>query len=212
MSTNLTAASRAAPAALPLFAATVFLSAALLFLVQPMTGKALLPGFGGGATVWTTVMLFFQAALLAGSALVHLTTSRLDPRLAAAVHLGLSTAGWLLVPRVPAPAATGLGPAADVLATLAGAYGPAMIAMGGNAALLQHWYARATGQDPYRLYAVSNAGSMLGLAAYPLLLEPWLPLGAQGAIWLAGYALCIGGLAGCAGLALRGGPPARPEA
>jgi hypothetical protein len=105
---------------------------------------------------------------------------------------------------VPGRLGTGLGPAVDVLATLAVAYGPAMLAMGGNAALLQLWYARATGRDPYPLYAVSNAGSMLGLAAYPLFVEPWLALGAQGALWLTGYAVSVAGLAGCALLALKG--------
>lgn len=193
----------AAPPVRAAFAATVLLSAALLFLVQPMAGKAVLPAFGGGAAVWTTVMLFFQAALLGGSALVHLATGRLPPRAAALLHLGLSVLGAALVPARPEALSTGLGPAADVLATLGAAYGPAMLAIGGNAALLQHWYARATGQEPYWLYAVSNAGSMLGLAAYPLLLEPWLPLRGQGALWLALYAACIAGLAACAALALR---------
>ena len=155
-----------------LFAATVATSAALLFAVQPMLGKALLPPFGGGAAVWTAVMLFFQLGLLAGSALVHLTSTRLGPRSAAAVHLGLALLALPLLAPVPPPRATGMGPAIDVLATLAVAYGPAVLVLGANAAALQAWYARVAGDAPWWLYAVSNAGSLAGLAAYPLLLEP----------------------------------------
>src|SRR3712207_2189607 len=101
MSASLSAASRQRDLAWPLFATTVFLSATLLFLIQPMAGKAVLPGFGGGAAVWTTVMLFFQAALLGGSALVHWTSTHLGGRAVAAAHLGLPTIGAAMLPAVP---------------------------------------------------------------------------------------------------------------
>ncbi|WP_270934325.1 fused MFS/spermidine synthase [Falsiroseomonas oryzae] len=195
---------RPARAAVVAFATTVAVSAALLFAVQPMLGKALLPAFGGGAAVWTAVMLFFQVGLLAGSLLFHLTTTRLGPPVAAAIHVALAAIGAALLPLTPTPRETGLGPTFDVLATLAAGYGPAVLALGGNAAALQAWYARAVGQPPWWLYAVSNGGSLFGLAAYPLLLEPNLALSAQGRLWLWGFAACGLGLALCAWLAQRG--------
>lgn len=177
-----------------------------------MLGKALLPPFGGGAAVWTAVMLFFQLGLLAGSALFHLTTTRLGPGPAAAIHVTLAALGAALLPALPAPRATALGPTADVLATLAAGYGPAVLALGANAAALQAWYARALGAPPWWLYAVSNAGSLAGLAAYPLLLEPLLALSAQGRLWTLGFAACVAGLALCAWLGGRGASPPRAAA
>lgn len=182
----------------PVFATTVALSAALLFAVQPMLGKALLPAFGGGAAVWTAVMLFFQAGLLGGSGLFHLAATRIGLRAAALLQLGLAALALVVLPGVPAPRATGIGPTADVLATLAAGYGPAVLVLGANAAALQAWYARLAGDQPWWLYAVSNAGSLLGLLAYPLLLEPNLALSTQGAAWGWGFALLGLGLMGCA--------------
>jgi len=192
------------------FALVTLASAALLFAVQPMVGKALLPPFGGSAAVWTATMLFFQAALLAGSALLHLTTSRLGAGAATLIHLGLAAAGLATLPLVPEAVSIGLGPAADVLATLALGHGPAMLAMGANAAILQLWYARAIGSPPWWLYAVSNAGSLAGLLAYPLLLEAALDLPDQGRLWNALYLGVTLGLGACAVLAFR--RPAAPGA
>lgn len=193
----------APPARPALFAATVATSAALLFAVQPMLGKALLPPFGGGAAVWTAVMLFFQLGLLAGSALFHVTSTRLGARGAAAVHLGLALVALPLLAPVPVPRETGMSPAIDVLATLSLAYGPAVLVLGANAAALQAWYARVAGDAPWWLYAVSNAGSLAGLAAYPLLLEPNLALSMQGWLWTLGFAACAAGLLACAWPVLR---------
>jgi SAM-dependent methyltransferase len=187
------------------FVATVALSSALLFAVQPMVGKALLPAFGGGAAVWTAVMLFFQIGLLAGSLLFHLTTTRLGARPAAAIHVALAVIGAALLPVLPSARSTGLGPALDVLATLAAGYGAAVLTMGANAAALQAWYARAAGAPPWWLYAVSNIGSLAGLAAYPLLFEPTLALSAQGRLWLGGFVVCAAGLAACAWLGRQAG-------
>jgi hypothetical protein len=194
----------AAPIRTALFATTVAVSAALLFAMQPMLGKALLPPFGGGAAVWTAVMLFFQLGLLAGSLLFHLTTTRLGPGPAAGIHVALAALGAALLPTLPIPRETGLGPTADVLATLALGYGPAVLALGANAAALQAWYARAVGAPPWWLYAVSNAGSLVGLAAYPLLLEPALALSGQGRLWSLGFLACVAGLALCAWMGGRG--------
>ena len=193
------------------FATTVAVSAALLFAVQPMLGKALLPAFGGGAAVWTAVMLFFQLGLLAGSALFHGVSTRFGMAVAAAVHLGLALLGLALVPVVPAPRTIGLGPTFDVLATLAAAYGPVVLVLGANAAALQAWYARAVGEAPWWLYAVSNAGSFVGLLAYPLIIERALPLHDQGALWIAGFGACVAGLVACAWMALRCPAPVVPR-
>ncbi|MBR0673465.1 polyamine aminopropyltransferase [Neoroseomonas soli] len=185
------------------FAATVAVSAALLFAVQPMLGKVLLPAYGGGAAVWTAVMLFFQIGLLAGSGLFHAVSTLFGGGAAAAVHLCLAVLGVLLVPVVPVARETGLGPTIDVLATLAAAYGPVVLVLGANAAALQAWYARAVGQAPWWLYAVSNAGSFFGLLAYPLLIESAFTLHEQGALWVRAFAVCAAGLAACAWMALR---------
>ena len=196
-------AATARPGATAIFAANILLSAGLLFMIQPLVGKALLPPFGGGAAVWTAVMLFFQAALLAGSLLFHLTTTRLGPRHAAVVHVGLAVIGAALLPILPTPRLSGGGAAFDVLFTLAIAYGPAMLAMGANAAALQAWYAAAVGRPPWWLYAVSNGGSLVGLLAYPLLVEPVMALSAQGRLWAWGFALSAAGLAIAALLGTR---------
>lgn len=189
------------------FATTVALSAALLFVVQPMLGKALLPAYGGGAAVWTAVMLFFQIGLLAGSALFHLASTRFGGGVAAGVHLGLALLGLALAPVLPGPRESGLGPTFDVLATLAIGYGPVVLVLGANAAALQAWYARALGRAPWWLYAVSNAGSFFGLLAYPLLIETAFTLQEQGELWLRAFAVCAAGLAACALLAVRRSAP-----
>jgi hypothetical protein len=205
--------SSAPPAfAVATFATTVAVSAALLFAVQPMLGKALLPPFGGGAAVWTAVMLFFQIGLLAGSALFHLTSTRLGASTAALLHVALAAIGVVLLPVAPSPRETGWGPTADVVSTLAAGYAPAVLVLGGNAAALQAWYARAAGAAPWWLYAVSNAGSLFGLAAYPLLLEPSLPLMTQGRLWIWAFTTCVAGLAVCAWLGQRGAGLAPPQA
>lgn len=175
-----------------------------------MLGKALLPAYGGGAAVWTAVMLFFQIGLLAGSALFHAASTMLGGSHAAVLHLGLALLGVFVVPVVPAARETGFGPTLDVLATLAAGYGPVVLVLGANAAALQAWYARAVGRAPWWLYAVSNAGSFFGLLAYPLLVESAFTLPEQGALWARAFAVCAAGLAVCAGMALRR-PGQRPQ-
>lgn len=175
-----------------LFAATVVLSAFLLFVVQPMTGKTLLPRFGGAAGVWTTSMLFFQVGLLAGYAYSHWLTTRLGGKMQALVHsllLGISAlAVWFL--RLSNAAVTDGDPIAAILLVLTLHLGLPYFLLATTSPLVQYWYHGAIpGGMPYRLFAVSNAASLGGLLAYPALIEPWLPLWLQWNVWTAGYGL-----------------------
>jgi hypothetical protein len=183
-----------------LFGLTMFASATLLFLVQPLIGKVLLPVVGGAPVAWNTCMVFFQAALLLGYGYAHWLTTHCSPRWQVRVHL-LCLLGPLLLFGLSAPlqlpnwlhslAATS-HPVGWLLLTLCVVVGLPFTVLATTAPLLQRWYAAARpGHDPYVLYATSNAGSLLGLFAYPLVLEPWLPLAHQGTLWAGGYALVV---------------------
>jgi hypothetical protein len=197
------------------FPALVGLSAFLLFQVQLVLGKALLPRFGGTSALWTTCLLFFQCALVAGYAWSHGLVERCRPARQRDLHLLLAAAALLLVawharswpsPVTPPPAVrTPLGsPVQDALALLAAAVGLPFVALAATSPLLQAWYARLVpGASPFRLYALSNAGSLLGLLSYPLVVEPRLSLGAQGGAWALAFAACMLGVAACAALAGR---------
>jgi hypothetical protein len=175
-----------------LFSLTLFVSAALLFVVQPMIAKRLLPLLGGTPSVWTTCMLFFQMALLAGYGYAHLAVGRLGTRTHMLVHLTVLAGAALVLPiadNIPAP--EGASPVFWVLRILAVTVGPPFLAVAATAPLLQRWFAasgHATAGDPYFLYAASNLGSLLALIGYPLVIEPWLTLREQGMAWTAGYA------------------------
>lgn len=167
-----------------LFAATSFLSAGLLFLVQPLLGKLLLPTFGGAPTVWTASLLFFQTALLLGYALAHVLT-RLAPRRLGPVYVAALALASLTLPITVErwPVAT-VAPAAEVLLRLTGGVGLPFIVLSAASPLLQRAYAvRSPDRDPYILYAASNAGSFMGLLAYPFLIEPLLSGGATRTVW-----------------------------
>ena len=174
-----------------LFAAASGANALLLFLVQPMTAKALLPLFGGTAAVWTACMLFYQGALLAGYAYAH-ALRRLSPRTEAAVHLALLAAAAASLPPGVRPGWSpepGAG-ASSLLWALVRAAGLPFLALAAGAPLLQRWYARSgsgRSADPYFLYAASNLGSFGALLAYPFLVEPLWDLRAQGRLWTGGY-------------------------
>ncbi|MGI8440642.1 MAG: spermidine synthase [Thermoleophilaceae bacterium] len=187
-----------------LFSATLFLSAALLFLVQPMFAKFVLPLYGSTPAVWTTTLLFFQAVLLLGYAYAHAATTRLGVRRQAALHLGL-----LLVPLVVLPLAvpSGFVPDADatpvlsLLGLLAVSVGLPFFVVSSTAPLLQRWLAdtgHPSAGDPYFLYRASNLGSIVGLLGYPLLMEPRLGLTLQGRAWALGYLVLVPLLAACA--------------
>lgn len=191
------------------FVFTVSLGAILLFLVQPMAARALLPWFGGSAAVWTTCQLFFQLLLLGGYAWTHGLVGRLSPRRQVTTQLtlvgvaGLSlalTAAWWGGPVIPGIALRppdSSYPEARLLLTLLLSVGLPYFALATTGPLLQAWASGsgASTGSVYRLYAVSNAGSLLGLLAYPFLLEPAAPLRAQGWLWAVGFVAWAAGLA-----------------
>ena len=181
------------------YALTIFIGAFLLFQVQPLIGKYILPWFGGGPGVWTTCLLFFQVLLLGGYAYAHLLTRRLAPRRQAMVHLGLLVAAVALLPITPAPAWKPHGdgdPTLQILLLLAACLGVPYFVLSTTGPLLQHWFSRAhPGASPYRLYALSNAGSLLALASYPFFFETHFTRNTQAGMWgwgLAAYMVCCG--------------------
>jgi hypothetical protein len=211
-------AGRPGRASTTLFGGTLLLGAALLFAVQPMFARMVLPVLGGSSAVWATAMVFFQAALLAAYAYAHWSTRRLGSRRQAVLHVALLVPPMLLLPAgLPAgwqPPASG-PPAGWLLGLLTVAIGPPFVAVAATAPLLQRWYVDSghpRGADPYFLYRASNLGSILGLLGYPLLLEPLLPLAAQARLWLAGYLLLALLVAACAAVLWRAGPALQPPA
>lgn len=175
-------------------AAVVFLGAFLLFLVQPIVAKLILPGFGGSVAVWATCLVFFQAALLLGYGLAH-GLARADGRRAARLgHAALLLASLALLPIVPRTAAapSALPPAAQILLLLVASVGLPFTLLAATSPLLQAWIARdPAARNPYRLFALSNAASLAALLAYPWLIEPWVPTRLQAWLWSAGYALYV---------------------
>jgi SAM-dependent methyltransferase len=193
------------------FAAALFVSAFLLFWVQPLAGKMLLPLLGGTPAVWNTCMLFFQALLLAGYAYALALTRWLSALAQGAVHLALLALAALALP-VALNAAAGGGvpegasPEWWLLKTLLVTVGPPFLVLSASAPLLQAWFSRTRAEsasDPYYLYAASNAGSLFALLGFPLLLEPALTLGQQSRAWayLYGALFCL--FAACSVLTLR---------
>jgi spermidine synthase len=187
-----------------LYAATLFVSATLVFAVQPLVTKMVLPLLGGTPAVWTTAMMFFQGLLLLGYAFAH-ALDRLAPgRRQALIQLAALGTGALVLPiaigdawRAPA----GTDPIFWLLALLAVSVGLPFFALSATAPLLQRWFAasgHARAADPYPLYGASNAGSLLALVLYPLAAEPLLRLGEQSLAWSGGYALLIALTAACA--------------
>jgi hypothetical protein len=203
-----------------LFCAALLLGAFLLFVLEPMAGRRFLPVFGGSPAVWTTCMLFFQAGLLAGYAYVHVATVRLGLRRQAALHVGLVLVGLVMLWAEPfqnsGPSAWSLvlHPSVGVIGVLLRTVGLPFFVAATTAPLLQRWFA-ATGHpragDPYFLYVQSNAGSLLGLLAYPLVIEPKLDLRQQERFWAIGYALLATLVLGCAFAVARSESKARGE-
>lgn len=178
-----------------LYALTVFVSAFLLFQVQPLIARYILPWFGGGPAVWTSCMLFFQVLLLAGYAYAHLSIQRLRPRAQVGVHLVLLAAALTQLPITPADAWKPTGvehPTARILLLLTASIGLPYLVLSSTAPLLQAWFARSLpGRSPYRLYALSNLGSLLALVSYPFVVEPLLARGTQTVVWSATFGLFI---------------------
>jgi SAM-dependent methyltransferase len=198
-----------------LFAVALFVSAFLLFWVQPLVGKMVLPLLGGTPAVWNTCMLFFQALLLAGYAYALALTRWLSVRAQGLVHVGLLVvAAVALPPAIDAAAQGGVpeggSPAWWLLKTLLVTVGPPFLVLSASAPLLQRWFSRtrdASASDPYFLYAASNAGSLFALLGFPFLLEPWLTLGRQGRAWAFLYGALAILVAACAVAALRARAP-----
>ena len=194
-----------------IFSAALFVSALLLFLVQPMFAKMVLPMLGGSPSVWTTCMLFFQTGLLAGYGYAHLLTTRLSIRWQAAVHAAVVLAPLTLLPfALPSMPSEGhvaaSQPALWLLLLLTTTVGLPFFALSATAPLLQRWFSsvrHAFAGDPYFLYAASNAGSLIALLAYPSLVEPLLSLRTQRVTWAFGYGVGGGLLLICAVAAWR---------
>ena len=182
-----------------LYAGTIFLSSFLLFLVQPLIARLILPWFGGSAAVWTTCMLFFQALLLAGYAYAHVLARLSNKRAEALTHSLLLVAAVATLPIAPGDAWKPAGddePVSRILLLLGAAVGLPYFLLAATSPLLQAWFARARpGEDPYRLFAVSNLASLVALVGYPFVVEPFLGGSQQVRAWswlFAGFAaLCV---------------------
>jgi len=194
-----------------LYAVTIFTSAFLLFLIQPVMAKQILPWFGGSAAVWTVCLVFFQTTLLAGYAYADWTVRRLAPRTSVKLHVVLLLASLVVLPIVPGAQWKPTGsenPSWLILGMLAVTIGLPYFLLSSTSPLVQAWFARRfPGASPYRLFALSNLASMLALLGYPFLLEPWTATRAQAWGWSFGYALFVG-LGAAAGFASLRSPAA----
>jgi hypothetical protein len=189
------------------FAATIFASAFLLFQVQPIISKAILPWFGGSPAVWTTAMLFFQSLLFAGYAYAHFSHHAFRPGVGRAVHLVLlavAVAAVLgsILPRAAYKPTDGSDPAGRILILLLVTVALPYFVLSATGPLVQAWFSRSfPGRSPYRLYSLSNFGSLLALLTYPFLIEPLLTLSTQAWCWQAGFIIFA---LLCGYLAIRG--------
>lgn len=200
-----------------LFPITIFLSAFLLFQVQPLMGKYILPWFGGGPAVWTSCLLFFQLLLLGGYLYAHITSTWLTPRRQAWLHIALLGMSVLFLPITPKPSWKPVSPGdptLQILLLLLVNVGMPYFLLSATGPLLQRWFHLSQpGASPYRLYALSNAGSFLALLSYPFAVEPYLKLGGQVAMWSVTYGAFLLVCAWCA-MRIHSVPapaPAAPE-
>lgn len=212
------AASRLFRHAPAIFALALFVSALLLFAVQPMFTKMVLPKLGGAPAIWSVAMVFFQAALLLGYAYAHLLTKLFTPRRGALIHLGLLGLAALSLP-LGIAGSFGTPPSSHVelwlLALFATSIGLPFTALAASAPLLQRWFAESDhprAANPYVLYAASNLGSFTALLAYPALIEPFLTLHAQTAAWAVGFGLLAILIALAAAVVASGATARRPIA
>jgi hypothetical protein len=178
-----------------LYFLTILVSAFLLFQVQPVIAKIILPWFGGSAAVWTTCLLFFQMILLLGYLYSHAVVRYLKPRMQMFVHLGMLVISCIALPVYPSASWKPAGaeePTLRILGLLAATIGLPYFLLSTTGPLLQAWYARRfQGVIPYRLYALSNAGSMFALLSYPVLFEPTFGTRQQAYMWSYGFAVFI---------------------
>ena len=192
-----------------LSAVTIFVSAFLLFLVQPIIAKQILPWFGGSAAVWTTCLVFFQTALLVGYAYADWSVRKLRPRRQVQLHVVLLIASVVVLPIVPGAFWKPSGsenPIALILGLLTATIGLPYFLLATTSPLIQAWFARRfPGRSPYRLFALSNLASMLALLGYPFLLEPWIVTRVQAWGWSAGYIVFVALCTATAFASLRAG-------
>jgi spermidine synthase len=193
------------------YGVTIFCGAFLLFQVQLILGKYILPWFGGTPAVWTTCMLFFQLLLLGGYLYAHLLSTKLRARTQTVVHIAVLALSALLLalgalvwkaPLLPGPSwrpSSSDFPIAQILRLLLVGVGLPFLCLSASGPLLQNWFGRThPGKSPYRLYALSNIGSLLGLLTYPVLVEPGFRLHAQAWLWSVGYIIFFAGFIACA--------------
>jgi hypothetical protein len=180
---------------MPLFAFTILLSAFLLFLVQPIVAKQILPWFGGTSAVWTTCLVFFQVLLLAGYTYSHLLTRRFTPRSQTNIHIALLLASLAFLPIIPREFLKPGGEedaAVRIIVLLAATVGLPYFLLSTTGPLLQKWIAhRFPEKSVYRLFALSNFGSLVGLLAFPFAIEPFASSAMQSYVWSAAYALFV---------------------
>lgn len=189
------------------FGLAVFWGACLLFLVQPLMARFILPWFGGGPAVWTTCMLFFQVLLLGGYAYAHASTRLLSPRRQVILHMVLLAAAVALLPITPGDhwkPVDGTHPTGHILLLLLACMGLPYLVLAATGPLLQAWFALShPGVAPYRLYALSNVGSLLALLAYPLVIEPRMARQMQAAGWSVGLVAFAVLACGCGAIVWR---------
>ena len=183
------------------FTLTTFVSALLLFSIQPMFAKMVLPVLGGSPSVWAVAMCFFQGALLAGYCYAHLLITKAPLRISGLIHLCLCVVAFLVLP-IGLPRGFGEPPPGAPylwqLGLFTAALGLPFLAVAANAPLLQAWFrasGHSQGRDPYFLYAASNLGSLIALLAYPFVLEPAFGVSALARFWTIGFVLLVGCLA-----------------
>lgn len=203
---------------MPLFALAIFLSAFLLFQVQPLIARYILPWYGGSPAVWTTCLLFFQVGLLGGYAYAHGLVSflRHRPKWQVGIHFGLLALCFLLLPITPdealKPTGESVNPVAGIIKLLASTVGFPYLLLSASGPLLQHWFGDAfPGRSPYRLYAISNVGSILGLLTYPFFFEPLLAVTEQTKIWSLAFVVYAIAAIACGVYLLRRVPAATTE-
>src|SRR5687768_15641840 len=190
-----------------LYALTIFTSAFLLFLVQPLMAKQILPWFGGTSAVWTTCLVFFQFLLLFGYAYADWTTRRMRPRSQIVLHVVLLVVSLVSLPILADPAWKPGGeedPTLRILGLLGATIGLPYFLLSTTGPLVQAWFARSfPAGTVYRLFALSNLASLLALMSYPFVLEPWVTAARQSYGWSVGYGLFVALCIGCAFYSLR---------
>ncbi len=200
---------------LAVFAAAIFISSFLIFQVQPLIGKYILPWFGGTAGVWSTCMLFFQIVLFAGYAYAHLLIKHFSIRNQCLIHFAAMIGAIFLLPIAPSTNWKPIGtedPTLRILGLLAASVGLPYFLLSANGPLLQAWFSRANpGRSPYGLYSLSNVGSLLGLVSYPFLVEPRYSVDVQARYWSWGFAVFAIVCLACAFVLIKSARVATPD-